>query len=115
MNRLGKRVAARGLEPRRLSAQDPKSCVSANFTKRPGKVWFVFAVAATEVERSRAPRAHERFGHITSRWGKSQDLLVAYRRGRYFASVSSVAAALSSALPNPLAPPAAIDWSWCSA
>jgi hypothetical protein len=29
------RVAARGLEPRRLSAQDPKSCVSANFTKRP--------------------------------------------------------------------------------
>ncbi len=28
-------VAARGLEPRRLAAQDPKSCVSANFTKRP--------------------------------------------------------------------------------
>src|SRR5436190_18238839 len=28
-------MAARGLEPRRLSAQDPKSCVSANFTKRP--------------------------------------------------------------------------------
>ena len=28
-------VAARGLEPRRLAEQDPKSCVSANFTKRP--------------------------------------------------------------------------------
>ena len=35
--RLGAKVvvAARGLEPRRLAAQDPKSCVSANFTKRP--------------------------------------------------------------------------------
>ncbi len=28
-------VAARGVEPRRLSAPDPKSGVSANFTKRP--------------------------------------------------------------------------------
>lgn len=32
---LTRRVVARGVEPRRLSAQDPKSCVSANFTKRP--------------------------------------------------------------------------------
>jgi hypothetical protein len=30
-----KLVAARGVEPRRLSAPDPKSGVSANFTKRP--------------------------------------------------------------------------------
>ncbi len=30
-----KKVAARGVEPRRLSAPDPKSGVSANFTKRP--------------------------------------------------------------------------------
>ena len=28
-------MAARGVEPRRLSAPDPKSGVSANFTKRP--------------------------------------------------------------------------------
>src|SRR5262245_54010728 len=28
-------MAARGLEPRPLSGQEPKSCVSANFTKRP--------------------------------------------------------------------------------
>ena len=31
----GPSVATRGVEPRRLAAQDPKSCVSANFTKRP--------------------------------------------------------------------------------
>ncbi len=31
----GPAVATRGVEPRRLAAQDPKSCVSANFTKRP--------------------------------------------------------------------------------
>lgn len=29
------KVAAIGVEPIRLAAQDPKSCVSANFTKRP--------------------------------------------------------------------------------
>ena len=34
-------VAARGVEPRRLSAPDPKSGVSANFTKRPYSIFQV--------------------------------------------------------------------------
>ena len=41
-------VAARGFEPRRLSAQDPKSCVSANFTKRP-IVKLIVAVASLPI------------------------------------------------------------------
>lgn len=35
LGKFSSSVATRGLEPRRLAAQDPKSCVSANFTKRP--------------------------------------------------------------------------------
>ena len=43
-------MAARGVEPRRLSAQDPKSCVSANFTKRPSR-----RKSTRRVARSREP------------------------------------------------------------
>ncbi len=38
-------MAAVGLEPTHLSAQDPKSCVSANFTKRPMRTLLEYRLA----------------------------------------------------------------------
>jgi hypothetical protein len=60
---MGCVVAARGVEPRRLSAQDPKSCVSANFTKRPERGEFNQPVSCsreptTLIFGCRAPRRH---------------------------------------------------------